>query len=61
MVWYLLNILVLSSIPKTTKITTKSLPVEHDIVGKKIRQQTLNYTYRKPEHQKYNGTKDNLQ
>ena len=42
------------------KSNEKSLPVEHDIIRKKIRQETLNYTYRKPEHQKYNGAKDNL-
>ncbi|KAL0628856.1 hypothetical protein AAY473_002180 [Plecturocebus cupreus] len=34
--------------------------IEHDIVWKKIRQQTLNYTYRKPKHQEDNGAKDNL-
>lgn len=61
MVWYLVNILALSSIPQITTKTTKSLPVEHDVVGKKIRQETLNNTYRKPEHQKHNGAKDNLQ
>lgn len=39
----------------------KNSPVEHDIVWKKIRQQTLNYTYRKPKHQEDDGAKDNLQ
>lgn len=39
----------------------KNLPIEHDIIWKKIRQQTLNYPYRQPKHQEDNGAKDNLQ
>lgn len=39
----------------------KNIPIEHDIVWKKIRQQTLNYSYRKPKHQEDNGAENNLQ
>ena len=42
-------------------LNCNNLPIEHDIVRKKIRQQTLNYPYRQPKHQEYNGAEDNLQ
>lgn len=60
-VCHLLSMLDTEFNPQNHQLENKKhLPVEHDIVRKKMRQEALNYTYRKPEHQKYNGAKDNL-
>lgn len=37
-----------------------SVPIKHDIVGKKVWEQQLDDSYRKPKHQENNGAKHHL-